>query len=130
TAESISVLAEAGADVNAKFTGSHAETPLHWAASSDDVDALDALLDAGADIEAPGSVLGGGPPLSDATGFGQWNAARRLVERGAKTRLSDTATLGLIDRLEKYFETGPTPSTEEINRAFWGACHGGQREAA
>jgi uncharacterized protein len=34
--------------------GSHDETPLHWAASSDDVEVLDALLDLRADIEAPG----------------------------------------------------------------------------
>jgi hypothetical protein len=33
-----------GAHINAPFIGKHAETPLHWAASSDDVDALDALL--------------------------------------------------------------------------------------
>jgi ketosteroid isomerase-like protein len=35
--------------------------PLHWAASSDDVEALDALLDAGADIEADGAVIGAAP---------------------------------------------------------------------
>jgi Ankyrin repeat len=53
-------LVAAGADVNAhsRFS-SHTETPLHWAASSDDVAVLDALLDVGADIEAPGAVLGG-----------------------------------------------------------------------
>jgi hypothetical protein len=99
----VALLAEAGADVNARFRGPHTETPLHWAASSNDVEVLDALLDAGADIEAPGAVLGGGPPLADATGFGQWQAAHRLVERGAKTTLSDAATLGLMDRLEGYF---------------------------
>ncbi|WP_374118822.1 ankyrin repeat domain-containing protein [Allokutzneria sp. A3M-2-11 16] len=81
-AESIQALVEAGADVNARFRGPHEETPLHWAASSDDVAALDALLDAGADIETPGAVLGGGPPLADARGFKQWNVASRLVERG------------------------------------------------
>ncbi len=43
---SIVALVEAGADVNARFHGPHEETPLHWAASSDDVAALDALLDA------------------------------------------------------------------------------------
>ncbi len=46
-------LVAAGADVNAHSQFSyHTETPLHWAASSDDVAVLDALLDAGADIEA------------------------------------------------------------------------------
>jgi hypothetical protein len=43
----VAVLLEAGADVNARFTGPHTETPLHWAASSDDVLVLDALLEHG-----------------------------------------------------------------------------------
>jgi hypothetical protein len=129
-AATVAVLVEAGADVNARFHGPHAETPLHWAASSDDVDVLDALLDVGADIEAPGAVIGGGTPLADARAFGQWQAAHRLVERGAQTTLQDAATLGLMDRLEAYFARDTPPSQEEINRAFWGACHGGQRGAA
>lgn len=62
-------------------------TPLHWAESSDDVAVLDALLDAGADIEGAGAVIGDGTPLADAVAFGQWNAARRLIERGAQTTL-------------------------------------------
>jgi uncharacterized protein len=37
-AETVRVLVAAGADVNARFAGAHTETPLHWAASSDDVD--------------------------------------------------------------------------------------------
>ncbi len=102
-AQTVAALVEAGADVNARFTGPHTETPLHWAASSDDVDVLDALLDAGADIEAPGSVLGGGAPHADAVGFAQWNAARRLVERGATIGLWDAAALGLMDRIEDFF---------------------------
>jgi ankyrin repeat protein len=63
-AETIRILAEAGADVNAPFEGAaiHRETPLHGAASCDDVAAIDALLAAGADIEAPGAVIGGGTP--------------------------------------------------------------------
>lgn len=125
----VAVLIEAGAEVNARFSGPHTETPLHWAASSDDVDVLDTLLDAGADIEAPGGVIGGGPPLGDATAFGQWNAARRLVERGARTTLQDAATLGLMDRLESYF-VSESPSAEEVADGFWGACHGGQRRSA
>jgi hypothetical protein len=126
----VAVLVEAGADVNARFHGSHGETPLHWAASSDDVEALDALLDAGADIDAPGAVIADGPPLADATAFGQWKAAYRLVERGARTSMWDSATLGLMDRLEAYFAEGGPPPEEEVDRAFWGACHGGQRGTA
>lgn len=129
-AASIAALAAAGADVNARFLGWHAETPLHWASSNNDIAALDALLDAGADIEASGAVIGGGTPLADARGFAQWDAAQRLVERGAKTTLIDAATLGLMARLQSFFDADTPPTLEEINPAFWGACHGGQRDAA
>jgi len=126
----VAALVEAGADVNARFTGPHTETPLHWAASSDDVAVLDALLDAGAEIDAPGAVIGGGTPLDDATAFAQWQAARRLVERGAHTTLWHAATLGLLDQLHASF-TGPDrPYPEEVGDVFWGACHGGQLRAA
>jgi ankyrin repeat protein len=129
-AASVALLVEAGADVNARFRGPHAETPLHWAASSNNVEVLDALLDAGADIDAAGGVIGGGTPLDDARAFAQWDAAHRLVERGARTTLQDASTLGLMDRLEDYFAAETPPSHDEISRAFWGACHGGQKDAA
>lgn len=129
-AATVAALVAAGADVNAPFIGWHAETPLHWAASNNDVAVLDALLDAGADIEAPGAVIGGGAPLADARGFGQWDAAKRLVERGARTTLTDAATLGLMARLHVFFSTDTPPTPEEVNGAFWGACHGGQQAAA
>jgi ankyrin repeat protein len=126
----VAVLVEAGADVNARFTGPHTETPLHWAASSDDVAVLDALLDAGAQIDAPGAVIGGGTPLDDATAFACWQAARRLVERGAHTTLWHAATLGHLGQLQASF-TGPDlPEPEEVGDVFWGACHGGQLQAA
>jgi uncharacterized protein len=91
---------------------------------------LDALLDAGADIEAPGAVVGGGTPLDDARAFGQWRAAHRLVERGARVSIQDAATLGLMDRLERFFAEQPGPSSDDIDLAFWGACHGGHQRAA
>jgi ankyrin repeat protein len=120
----VKALVDAGADVNARFQGVHTETPLHWAASNNDVALLDALIDAGADIEAPGAVIGGGTPLADATAFAQWDTARRLVERGAETTTMEVAMLGLLDRLENV--TGQ----DEIDHAFWGACHGGQQRCA
>lgn len=126
----VAALIEAGAEVNAPFAGSHSETPLHWAASTDDVAVLDALLDGGADIEAPGAVIGGGTPLADAVAFGQWQAARRLVERGARSTLWQAAALGLLARIEENLAEDPPPTMEEITNAFWSACHGGQRGAA
>jgi len=128
--KTVAALIAAGADVNARIIGPHTETPLHWAASCDDVPVLDILLDAGANIEASGAVIGGGTPLADAVAFGQWHAARRLVERGARTALWQAAALGLIDRLETFFASETSPSPTEISHAFWSACHGGQRIAA
>ena len=61
--KTIELLAAKGADLNAAFGGDHSETPLHWASSSNDVEAIDALLDHGANIEAQGSVIDGGAPL-------------------------------------------------------------------
>jgi hypothetical protein len=126
----VATLVAAGADVNARFTGPHTETPLHWAASNDDVPVLDALLDAGADIDADGAVIGGGTPLADARAFRQWNAGRRLIERGATVSLADAATFGLMDHLEAFYAADPRPTQVDTNRAFWGACHGGQHPAA
>lgn len=129
-AATVAALVAAGADVNARFRGPHEETPLHWAASSDDVEVLDALLDAGADIEASGAVIGGGSPLRDATAFGQWKAAHRLVERGAQTTSFDAAALGLMDHLERHLDTDPPPDAEQLADVLWSACHGGQQRAA
>jgi uncharacterized protein len=129
-AATVAALVAAGAEVDARFTGPHNETPLHWAASSNDLEVLDALLDAGADIDAPGAVIGGGTPLADARAFAQWQAAHRLVDRGARVTLTDAATLGLTDRLERFLTAATPPEPEDVNRAFWGACHGGRQHAA
>jgi ankyrin repeat protein len=126
----VAALVAAGADVHAPFEGSHAETPLHWAASSDDVEVLDALVESGADVDAQGAVLGGGTPIADAVGFGQWRAARRLLQHGARTTLWQAAALGLLDQVEEQFAAATPPTSDEVTEAFWQACHGGQRETA
>jgi uncharacterized protein len=130
--QAVRVLIDAGADPNAAtIGGDHAETPLHWAASSDDVDVADVLMDAGADIEAVGGSIADGTPLDNAVGYGCWHMARRLVERGARVdRLWHAAALGMLTRLEALLAGEPPPTAEEIGDAFWQACHGGQRRAA
>ncbi|MEA2490606.1 MAG: uncharacterized protein QOH21_2398 [Acidobacteriota bacterium] len=130
----VTALIEAGADPNAVLGpqggAAAAETPLHWAASNDDVATIDALLDGGADLEAPGAIFTGGTPMSDAVIFAQWNAARRLLARGAQTTFSQSAALGLTDRVASHFAADPPPSTDDVTNAFWNACRGGHRETA
>ncbi|MFF8507221.1 ankyrin repeat domain-containing protein [Streptomyces sp. NPDC015492] len=128
--ETVALLVEAGADPDARFAGAHRETPLHWAASNDDVPMIDALLAAGADIEADGAVVAGGTPLTDARAFGQWRAARRLLEHGARPTFQDAATLGLLDLVEARLAARPAPSPDEIDAAFWGACQGDRPDVA
>jgi uncharacterized protein len=129
--QTVATLVAAGADVNAAVLHStSAETALHWAASSDDVGVLDALLDGGADIEAPGAVFTGGSPMSDAVVFAQWRAARRLLERGAMTNIWQAAALGLLDSVRHHVAMQPPLSREQITNSFWHACRGGQLAVA
>ena len=125
----VRLLVAAGADPNAVAGGgTQAETPLHWAASSDDLTSPTALIDAGADIERPGGSIG--TPLDNAVGYGCWNVARLLVQRGARVdKLWHAAALGLMPEVEELLAASPAPSQQDINEAFWQACHGGQRRS-
>ena len=85
----VRLLIDAGADPNAlttrrgaETTGPGDETPLHYAASSDDADVAEALIDGGADIEKPDGSIG--TPLDNAVGYACWHVARLLVARGAR----------------------------------------------
>jgi ankyrin repeat protein len=127
----VQTLAAAGANLDAPSVAMwHRETPLHWAASNDDVTLINALPDAGADIEHDGSSIDGGSPLSSAVGYGQWQAARRLGERGAQTLLWHEAALGMMPAIMRRFETESAPRAETLSGPFWNACHGGQLAAA
>jgi uncharacterized protein len=128
----VAILAAAGADLNAQVEGGvrgSAETALHGAASSNDVAVLDALLDAGADIEAPGAVFTGGSAMSDAVIFAQWDAARRLLDRGAKTTVWQASGLGLLAEVERHFSESPQ-EPQQITACLWHACRGGHLRAA
>ena len=127
----VQVLQHHGADLDAAAIDLwHLETPLHWAASNDDVALIDALLDAGADLERGGSSIDGGPALSSAVGYGQWAGARRLVGHGAKTQLWHEAALGLMEAIAHRIETDPSLRGTHLSGPFWNACHGGQLAAA
>lgn len=129
-AETIQILLASGADPNVGVAGEKTETPLHWAASSNDVVAIEQLVKAGADLEAPGSVIAGGAPLENAIGFQNWAAAHFLADRGAKTRIGDEAALGHMNRLKQRLEADEKPAQESLDYAFWNACCAGEKFAA
>jgi ankyrin repeat protein len=121
------LLLDAGADPNDDTGGGRPETPLHWAASSDDVDVAVALIDGGADLETPGGSIG--TQLDNAIGYGCWHVARLLVARGAKVdKLWHAAALGMVERMDELLAEGHDPAN--VSQAFWHACSGGQRRAA
>jgi uncharacterized protein len=127
----VRLLIEAGADPTAPSDDGPSETPLHWAASSDDVEVAAALIDGGADIEARGASIAGGGPLGNAVGYGCWHVARLLVERGASVdSLWQAAALGMVERALEFLAADPPPTQQQIDGAFWQACHGGQLRMA
>ena len=122
------VLLEAGADPNDDTGGDRPETPPHWAASTDDVDVAEALIDGGANLETPGGSIG--TPLDNAIGYACWHVARLLAARGARVnRLWHAAALGMLERMEQLLSERPE-TAGEVTGAFWHACAGGQRRAA
>lgn len=123
----VRLLIGAGADPNALTSPDPPETPLHYAASNDDVDVAEALIEGGADLEVPDGSIG--TPLDNAVGYGCWHVARSLVTRGATVdKAWQAAGLGMLGRLEELLDRDP-PS-EQVSQAFWHACTGGQRRAA
>jgi len=132
--EIVAVLLEAGADPNALTTGGGSdvpgpgsETPLHYAASSDDADVAAVLIDGGADLEIPDGSIG--TPLDNAVGYACWQVARLLVARGARVdKLWHAGALGMLDRLDALLSQTRDP--ELISQGFWHACAAGQRRAA
>jgi hemoglobin len=82
----VELLIEHGADVN-QVTGVGGMTPLHMSARRGTIRIAEALLDAGADIEA--KDRGGETPLRRAVNCGQERMVRLLLSRGANPRSTD-----------------------------------------
>jgi hypothetical protein len=123
----VRLLIRAGADPNALTSPDPPETPLHYAASSDDADVAEALIDGGADIEVPGGSIG--TPLDNAVGYNCWHVARLLVAHGARVDQAwHAAALGMLGRLEEIL--GNDRDAGKVSQAFWHACTAGQRRAA
>lgn len=127
--EMVYLLAGAGADPDDRADTPGAETPLHWAASSDDFEVAAALIEIGADINAPGGSIG--TPIANAVGYACWHVGRLLLTRGAQVdALWIAAALGNRALLKAMLSASPPPGPEEISHAFWQACHGGQLRIA
>ena len=129
----VAMLIAAGADPNDPTGGGgpDRETPLHYAASTDDAEVAKALIDGGADIEVAHGSIADGTPLTNAVGYGCWQVADLLVAHGAKVEaLWQAAALGRMADVEAFFAAEPGPSQTDINEAFYQACRGGQPRAA
>ena len=126
-ADAVRALVAAGAAPDGGPRQPGDETPLHWAASSDDAEVAAALLDAGADPAAPAGSIG--TPLENAVGYGCWDVARLLVARGAPVEQAwVAAAMGLVDRMDELL--GDEPSGDAVSEALWHACGGGRWRAA
>ena len=78
-----------------------------------------------------GGSIAGGTALENAIGYGCWRVARLLLNHGARVgKLWHASALGMTSLVEKFLQESPAPSSEEVNHAFWQACHGGYRRTA
>ncbi|MCW2930685.1 MAG: Ankyrin [Actinomycetia bacterium] len=107
----VRLLAQVGADPNDRATGPGSETPLHWAASSDDAEVAEALIDVGADVNVPGGSIGS--PIENAVGYGCWHVARLLATRGASI---DAPWVASAPTASQSWRWHPPPSWRRLTR--------------
>jgi hypothetical protein len=74
-------------------------------------------------FSAPGAMFTGGAPMSDAVVFAQWNAARRLLEHGARTTIWQAAAIGPLDRAANSVQACLNEyKTNTVRRLLISAC--------
>lgn len=111
SAEVVSELIEAGANVNAQqinldfpsFSGSGYETPLIAALKGEQMDVFDILLDAGAHVDPFKSEQGGWTPLTQAGHYLNLEATKTLLQMGADPNVVTSDKRNVIKELTVMF---------------------------
>lgn len=111
---------QAGSEPNLR--GEMGDSPLTVAAGLGQMAAVEAILDAGAEIAHTNEFE------FDALASALWNShldvAQYLVVRGASVSISGAAALGDLERLQREWQ--PMPGMEETIGAYLCACRCGQ----
>ncbi|KAF7552402.1 hypothetical protein G7Z17_g4370 [Cylindrodendrum hubeiense] len=116
--ELVHLFLEAGANVNEHNQDIwYGRSPLQWAVEVGDLDIMDCLLKAGADVNAPPAFIGGGTALQLAAIQGHIGVAKHLLDLGAninalpsrqhgRTALEGAAERGRLDMLQLLIHHG------------------------
>ncbi|WP_455203756.1 ankyrin repeat domain-containing protein [Kaarinaea lacus] len=100
-------LIRAGCEVNGRLHYSHGETPLHWAASSGDVELIKTLIQHGASVDIDGGSIDRGTPLVNAIYYGHTAAAQILLDNNATIySFPIAAGLGRADVMQQFIHMG------------------------
>jgi len=144
--KTIPFLIERGANPNiGNQQDGSGESPLHMAASDGNpalaIEAIDALLEGGAEINRLGGVITGGTPLHNATIFQLREIGAHLLKRGAAYDLFLAAGNGRLDLITPMFDQQGNlrddapripgyqedePAQHRINWAFFIAAEAGE----
>ena len=77
------------------------KTPLHYAVAAGRLDVVDALLCAGANVNARDERVNGNTPLADSSDSCSFEMAERLVGAGADPTIRGWMSLNAIDRARR-----------------------------
>lgn len=107
----------------ARVAGEYDKTALHWAAEKDQAEVVDALIAAGADVEAVTSW--GMTPLEWAANMGSARAGAVLRRHGARLTLWAAAGLGWADDVRGW---AGAAHTEMVSDAAYIAARNGHTD--